>query len=214
MFLFIGLTGPLGSGKGTVAEILSALASEHGIKVICYSLSDEIRKELERKGIQAERDALRETANIFRSRRGNGVWASLVASRIADRLAVMEDEASEILVIIDAIRNPGEVYELRERFGDRFKLLGVTAPLEIIRENLQRRRRNDESERMLEDVRELQKVIEIEMGAGEPGFGHNVAACMKMTDWPSIHNDGSLAELEGKVRALADQHIFPLFAVD
>jgi dephospho-CoA kinase len=208
MVLLIGLTGPLGSGKSSVAEILSTLARERGIQVMSFSLSDEIRKEVKRQGVHLRRDALKQMANVFRSRIGNGVWALLVASRIEEHLAMVED--ADVLVLIDAIRNPGEVYELRTRFGNRFKLLGVTASFEGIRENLRRRSRSDEGVHVLGDERALQDLIESEMGSGEPSFGHNVEACMEMTDFPPIHNDGSLAALREKVRALADQQIFPL----
>lgn len=209
MVLLVGLTGPLGSGKGSVANTLSALAGEHGIRVAYYSLSDEIRGEIKRQETQLERDTLKRTADKFRSRMGNGVWASLVASRIEEYLAATEDVKT--LILVDAIRNTGEVRELRTRFGSRFKLLGVLAPSSTIRENLLRRRRIDESGWVLEDEQEIRRLIETEMGSGEPGFGHNVAACVEMADWPPIHNDGSLAELEGKVRLWAEQNILPLF---
>jgi dephospho-CoA kinase len=210
MRLYIGLTGPLGSGKSSAAEVISSLAGARGIEVAYFSLSDEIRKEVSRQGDQLRRDALKQTAHRFRSRRGNGVWAMVVASKIRERFTMTED--TKILVFIDAIRNPGEVYELRAHFGDRFKLLGITAPPEIIRENLRRRKRDDESRRILEDEMALQNLIKSEMGAKEPGFGHNVSACLEMADWPPIHNDGSLVEFEKKVRVLAEQHILPLLA--
>ena len=210
MILCVGLTGPLGSGKGSVAEILSTLARQRGLEVVYYSLSDEIRKEAERRGIQLERDALKQTANVLRSKLGNGVWAGLVASRIKEEhFVVIADK--DMLIIIDAIRNIGEVRELRAEFGNQFRLLAVTAPRGVIQENLLHRRREDESKRALLDTRELEKLIETEMGVGEPDFGHNVATCIEAADWPPIYNDGSLEDLRRKVLALAEQHIFVLF---
>ena len=164
MILCIGLTGSLGSGKGSVAEILSTLARERGLKVAYYSLSDEIRKEVERRGIQLERDALKQTANEFRSKFGNGVWARMVASKIKEEHLPIED--TQMLIIIDAIRNIGEVQELRLQFGDQFRLLAVTAPRQVIQENLLRRRRHDESKQALLDEGELGRLIETEMGVG------------------------------------------------
>jgi dephospho-CoA kinase len=208
MALFIGLTGAPASGKGAVADILSRAADERGIKVLRYSLSDEIRKELERMGIPLERDALKQRADELRARMGNGVLALLVGSRIADDLSLIEDD--KVLVLIDAIRNPGEVHELKERFGNRFKLLAVAAAPEVIRRRLLQRSRKDESQRVLRHELEIQKLIDTEMGVGEPGFGHHIAACMEMADWSPINNNGSLVELEEIVRAFADRHIFPL----
>lgn len=211
MALLIGLTGPLGSGKSSVARILSALARERGARVAYFSLSDEIRQEVSRREIHLKRGTLKRTADVFRSRIGNGVWALLIASRIGEYLAEIEDsEETAVLVLADSIRNPAEVYELRTRFGERFKLLGVTAAPETILENLRRRSRDDESQLLLENERALRNLIDSEMGSGEPGYGHNVEACLRMTDWPPIHNDGSLAKLEEKVHALAEQYILPL----
>jgi len=210
MILCVGLTGSLGSGKGSVAGTLLTFARERGLKVAYYSLSDEIRKEVERRGIQLERDALKQTANEFRSKFGNGVWARRVASKIKQEHLPMED--IQMLIIIDAIRNIGEVHELRMQFGNQFRLLAVTAPRQVIQENLLRRRRHDESKLALLDEGELGKLIETEMGVGEPDFGHNVAACIEAADWPPIQNDGTLEDLERKVILLAEQHIFPLFA--
>jgi len=207
MALLVGLTGPPGSGKGAVAEVLAEVAGQHGVRAEYFSLSREIRREVEREDIQLRRDALKSTAHLFRSRLGNGVWALLVASRIEELLKASDN--ANLLVIVDGIRNPGEVHELRTRFGDRFKLLSVVAPPEAIMRNLQHRGRKDEPKSILEDEEALQILIESEMGSGEPGFGHNITACMKMSDWPPIRNDGSLAELEDKVRALAEQHILP-----
>lgn len=211
MIVCLGITGPLASGKGSVAEVLSAIAHERGIKVAYYSLSDEIRKETERRGIQLERDALKQTANVYRSRLGNGVWAGLIASRIKEEHFASISDVNQ-LIIIDAIRNIGEVHELRTQFVNRFRLLAVTAPPEMIRRNLLRRGRSDESKRVLLDETEIENLIRTEMGAGEPGFGHNVAACIEEANWPPIHNDGSLEDLERKVRILADQEILALFS--
>jgi len=209
MILCVGLAGSLGLGKGSVADILSTLAREQGLKVAYYSLSDEIRKEVERRRIQLERDALQQTAHEFRSKLRNGVWAGLVASRIKEEHF---DRRHTDVIMIDAIRNIGEVHELRTQFGNQFRLLAVTAPRQVIQENLLRRRRHDEPKLALLDEGELGRLLETEMRVGEPDFGHNVAACIEVADWLPIRNDGTLEDLERKVILLAEQHIFPLFA--
>lgn len=209
MILLIGLTGPLGSGKGTAIEIISRLASAKGIRVVQVSLSDEIRNEVQRQGMEPGRDTLRQTANTFRERIGNGVWATLIASRIQDQLAFLDSE--DVLVLIDAIRNPGEVHEFRSRFGSRFRLLGITAPSQIIRRNLHGRRRSDEPSRVLENENEAEKTVRAEMGLGEPGFGHNVKVCLEMADWPVIHNTGSMQEFAMRIHTWAESSIMPVF---
>jgi hypothetical protein len=103
-----------------------------------------------------------------------------VASRIKEEhFTLIED--TQMLIIIDAIRNI-EMHELCTQFGNQFRLLVVTAPRQVIGENLLRRRRHDESKLALLDEGELGRLIETEMGVGEPDFGHNVAACIEVAD--------------------------------
>lgn len=209
--MIIGLTGPLGSGKGTVGDFLSELAQDHDVDVIRFSLSDEIRNELERRGVAPERSKLKQIADMFRARLGSGVWATLTASRIKDQIDGLENE--DLLFIVDGIRNPGEVNEFRSQFGNRFKLIGITASSEKISRFLQLRNRADEPQQILMDDNKLQKLIESEMGAAHlRDFGHNVAGCLEMADFPVIRNDETIAELHDKVHSLAEQHIFPWFA--
>jgi len=205
MAVFIGLTGPAGAGKGTIADTLSNVAKDRGIKVEKFSLSDEVRKESKREDKPMEREIFKQTANKFRSNFGNGVWARLVISRIEDQMLKSDDD--RILFIIDSIRNPGEVRELRSRFGDRFKLIGVSAPPKVVSGNLKRRKRSDESEKVLDDEQKLHDLHRTEMGAGEPEYGLNVSACIEMADLPVIYNDGSLADLERKTIELANEFI-------
>jgi len=104
-----------------------------------------------------------------------------VASKIKEEhFTLIKD--TQMLIIIDAIRNIGEVHEPRMQFGSQFRLLAVTAPRQVIQENLLRRRRHDESKLALLDEGELGRLIETEMRVGEPDFGHNVAACIKAAD--------------------------------
>ena len=210
MLLAIGVTGPPGAGKGSVIEIISTLAEECGLVTKYFSLSDELRREARRQGIQPERANLKRIGDDFRVRFGSQIWADLTAAKIENYLSTVEKDA--LLVFIDGLRNPAEVREIRRRFGGRFKLVGITAPSRDIQRNLKDRNRGDEEERVLEDERGLKELISAEMGQGEPEYGHNIAACLAMADWPLIHNDGSLAELQKKVRAFADQYIIPIIA--
>jgi len=106
--LVVGLTGPNASGKGEVAKFLAA----HGFGV--FSLSDVVREEATRHGLDHGRDSLIRIGVEMRARDGSGALARSVLPRL-DRLAV-----------VDSIRNPGEVEVLRTL--PRFLLLGVDAP--------------------------------------------------------------------------------------
>ncbi len=208
MNLLIGLTGPPGAGKGTLADILLSLAGQLGITAKYMSLSDSIRKEVSRQGLQFERDVLKKTADLFRERLGNGVWALLLASEIEEFLAT--SDGTNALIVIDGIRNPREVQVFRSQFGDQFKLLSVTAPPKVLQVNLQNRKRQDESKKVLEDSKALENLVAAEMGLGEPDFGHNIEACIEMADWPPISNTALLSEFEQKVKTFAKQQLLPI----
>lgn len=205
----IGLTGSLASGKTAVLGLLSSLALAQGINTLPYSLSDEVRSEVRRLGIPITRDVLKQTADSFRSAYGSGIWGARVAAKVQDDLLNLPEQ--RILVLVDGIRNPAEVDELRLCFGERFRLLAVNAPRDVLRSNLRRRKREDEAQRIVDDELELDKFIEKELGVGEPEYGHNVSACVELADYAPISNDGSLQDLESKIAKLANDYIFPLY---
>lgn len=215
MAIYIGLTGPLGSGKGTVADKLKKTATDRGLKVIYHSLSDEVRREVGRQGKKQDRRTLKEMADKFRLKVGSGAWAKSVAYTIKNETSDFPaSDFSHLLVIIDGIRNPKEVFELRSQFGDRFKLLAIMAPTETIQGNIQRRNRKDEGEHVLTNDKKILELYESEMGASQPVHGHNVAACVDLADLPILNNDGTISVLEEKVISFVEHFILPLLQVD
>ena len=122
--MIIGLTGPNGSGKGTVAKLLA----EMGFQV--HSLSDVIREELARRGEAPTREALTRMGNALRTRHGPGVLAERIDARLTP----------EVNHVVDSIRNPAEVEVLRRRHPD-FVLVRVDADAALRFARLQARRR-------------------------------------------------------------------------
>ena len=115
--MIIGLTGKNGSGKGTAAEYLVKKKFRY------YSLSDELREVLKKKDLAATRENLIEAGKLVRQKEGLGFLANLVLKKCA----------GEKNVVIDSIRNPGEVRELRKKKG--FVLIAIDAP---VRERFER----------------------------------------------------------------------------
>ena len=116
----IGLTGPFGSGCTTAAAVLSDHAS-FSTRV----LSSEIRDEWARLHGNQEpaRGDLQKLGNQMRIDAGNpGVLAHLACESFGG-----SPEAVDRLVL-DGIRNVGEVQYLRERFGHRFYLVALECP--------------------------------------------------------------------------------------
>lgn len=111
--MVIGLTGANGSGKTTLAAHLKDKGFYY------FSLSDEIRAELERDGLPATRENLIEKGNWLRRTYGTNVLAARTARRVQpDRNYV-----------IDSIRHPSEVETLRTL--PHFYLFRIDAPIEV-----------------------------------------------------------------------------------
>ena len=107
--MIIGLTGRNASGKTELSEYLKKRGFEY------YSLSDEIREEIRRRGLQITREVLIVIGNELRSSFGAGVLAERILQRVGhDRNCV-----------VDSIRNPSEVAVLKRR--PDFTLLAVQA---------------------------------------------------------------------------------------
>jgi dephospho-CoA kinase len=108
--MILGLTGTNGSGKTSVADYLQ----QRGY--LYLSLSDEIRKELDVRGLPPTRDNLMRVGNELRADFG----ASVLARRVREKLLEGQD------YVIDSIRNPSEVAALRTLA--EFRLVHFDAP--------------------------------------------------------------------------------------
>jgi dephospho-CoA kinase len=177
--LHIGLTGSMGSGKGEVVHILSQM----GFAVT--SLSDMVRLEGRKRYGEPTRQQLQDTGNDLRRLGGAGVLGRLVADQI--------DQEPPGRWLIDGIRNPAEVAQLRRLVP--FHLLGIRARREVLIERLLCRKRSDD----LADEVELGRRLDREWGIGEPEDGQQVGPTMALAD-AFIDNDGSLDELAGHLR--------------
>jgi dCMP deaminase len=139
--MIIGLTGKNGAGKTEVCEYLKKRSFEY------YSLSDEIREEATRKGLEVTREVLIEVGNELRQKHGPGILAERILARLQ----------SDRNCVVDSIRNPSEVDVLKTR-GD-FTLLAVQAD-ETIRFERSRNRGREAAAQTLqqflaEEAREL-----------------------------------------------------------
>ncbi|MBI3282689.1 AAA family ATPase [Candidatus Curtissbacteria bacterium] len=108
--IVIGLVGPIASGKGVIAKYLKELGFSH------QSLSDRLREEFARRGASSERFSLQDLGNELRQIHGNAVLAELSIAKL---------KGDEEYVVIDSIRNPGEIEYLRSSL-DIF-IIGVDA---------------------------------------------------------------------------------------
>ncbi len=175
--MFIGLTGYMGSGKGEITKILE----KEGYKYIL--LSNAVREEATRRGVEHTRENLQEVGNSLRKEFGAGVLGLKIREKI-------KLEGGENWVI-DGIRNPAEIDELKKLA--EFYLVGVMANKELLVKRIISRAR--ESDVKVEA--EILAKIEREEGKGEPSDGQQVRKCLERVDYLII-NEGTLEDLQKK----------------
>ncbi len=176
--LCIGLTGRMASGKGEVVRLLEDRAFQY------ISLSDIVRREAARGGSPVSRGNMQDIGNRLRAEGGAGVLGRLVREAV--------ETAAAAHWVIDGIRNPAEVLELRKIRA--FFLIGIDSSLPVILERMKKRRRAGDAD----SEAELQGALEREWGRGEPAGGQQVGPTLAMADFV-IDNNGTMAELEARL---------------
>ena len=171
----IGLTGRNASGKGTVATILQNRSFEY------HSLSDVLRDELSKRGMDESREELTKLGNELRESGGPGVLADLVIDRIK----------SPNNHIVDSIRNPFEVESLARKYEKHtFCLISVDAKPEIRFQRLMKRSRSGDSTTWNQFL--AQEALE--EGSDDPNK-QQLFSTMEKADF-SVENSGTLKDLE------------------
>jgi dephospho-CoA kinase len=176
----VGLTGTMGSGKQTVMQLIMK-------RVSCYhvTLSDVIRGEIEKKRGEMSREVLQNMGNEMRQKYGNHILALLAIEYLP---------RDKNMIVVDGIRNPGEVEYLKKKFGSDFSLISVDAPAEARFQRIQGRKDPKDPQ----TLEEFKKADARDKGQGEPPHGQHVGACVKMADF-KITNSGTPKQLGQQV---------------
>ena len=183
--LCIGLTGRMASGKGEAVRILNG----YGFRYI--SLSDIVRDEAAKVDPRVSRSQMQDIGNRLRREGGAGVLGRMVRERVAAE--------NEKRWVIDGIRNPAEVLELKKI--DDFFLIGIASAMANIMARLKERGRATD----VTAEKELRASLDREWGNGEPEGGQQVGRCLAMADF-TVANDGTLAELKTRLDAVAEKN--------
>lgn len=182
--MILGVSGPNSAGKGEVVAYLEARS------FYPLSLSDAIRDELRRHGIDETRERMIETGRALRAEHGAGVLAARLAAKIQpDRNYV-----------IDSIRHPAEVEALRA-LGAKFQLLWVDADPMLRFERMRARGRPG-------DPDSLERLLTLE---GRERGSEDVAmqqldAVALLAD-VQLRNDGDLAGLHEQVQRVLESSL-------
>ncbi len=163
----IGITGTLGAGKGTVVKYL---VSKKGFTH--YSVRDYIRLELENRNMPVNRDTLTAMANSLRAKHG----APYLVEQLFKKARAKNQNS-----IIESIRNPGEIENLRQ-YTDFF-LLAVDADARLRYKRI--RSRNSETDQV--SYHKFMQNEEREMHSTDPN-NQNLFACIHVADYVIVNN--------------------------
>lgn len=172
--MVIGLTGPNASGKGEAALYIKSKS------FIYSSLSDILREEAGKLGIEPLRENLIKLGNDLRRERGASVLALRAIKSFEERKSY----------IVDSIRNPAEIEALRK--VKDFVLIGVDAPVEMRFKRSLERRRSGDAETLEDFIKKEKKENRYN------SENQQLKKCLGMAD-VIIINDGTIEGLHGKI---------------
>lgn len=175
--IIIGITGYIGSGKGTVVDYLT---KTKGLKH--FSARAFITKEVEKRGLPVIRENMSNVSDNLRQKHS--------PSFIIESL-YHEAKKSGVDCIIEAIRTPGEVDALRN-IG-HFYLFAVTADLPLRYERIVLR--GNETDHISFDT--FAEQDRREATSTDPNK-QNVDACIKKAD-VVFNNNGTIEELHEEI---------------
>lgn len=185
MTIILGLTGPIASGKGTLADRLKSKG------YVCISLSEEVRKEARCRGLPLIREVLQNIGDDLRIEFGN----EILARRISKSIDELRTRGETQKIIIDGLRNPGEIFWLRKQYGMR--VIGITADPEIrFQRVFERSKPSDPITR-----EDFGKAEQRDRGIGQTESGHQVDACLVLADIV-IENNGTYEELDENLQEI------------
>jgi dephospho-CoA kinase len=179
--MIIGVTGTNGSGKGTVVDYLVTKGFVH------YSARDFIAEEIQKRGLEVNRDTLRMVANDLRQKNGP-------AFIIESLYAKAQEKGGD--AVIESIRNIGEAAFLKEHGA---VLLATDASRQLRYERITLRG-------SATDHISYEKFCEQEdreLDAPDP-WDMSVFGVMQMADY-TIMNIGTPADLPPRIDAIVDR---------
>jgi len=178
--MILGLTGKNASGKGKVAEYLKTKG------FVYYSLSDALREEATKLGLDHSRNNLIKLGNELRDKNGPEFLAQQINKKI------IENKNS----VIDSIRSPYEAKELLK--NKNFLLIGIDAPIELRFKRLLERNRAGDAK----TIEEFKQQEEKENTSNETA--QQLDATFSLAE-KIINNDDSLEKLHKKIDDLLEE---------
>jgi dephospho-CoA kinase len=185
--IIIGITGTIGSGKGTVVDYS---VSKYGFAH--YSARKFITEELSRRGLPETRDNMRVVANELRAEFG----PSYVAEQLYNRALEADTNA-----VIESLRNPQEITALKEK-DNKFYMLAVDSDPKVRYDRIINRNSSTDNinfEKFLADE-------QIEMANPDPN-GQKIMECINIADY-KIDNSSSIEALQTQVDSIMSKLLY------
>jgi hypothetical protein len=176
----IGITGTIGSGKGTIVDFL---INTWGFKHL--SVRDYLLEIIAERGLVANRDSMVLVANELRA---NHVPSFIIDELYRKAIALNTD------CIIESIRTPGEIDSLRKK--ENFHLFAVDADPKIRFDRITIRNSVTDNINFEEFVANEQR----EMTSTDPNH-QNLQRCIQMADF-NFDNNGSIEDLHHQVEKI------------
>ncbi|KKP86128.1 MAG: hypothetical protein UR89_C0032G0011 [Candidatus Roizmanbacteria bacterium GW2011_GWA2_35_8] len=181
--VYVGVVGQIAVGKGVLVDYL--------IKKLdfkSFSLSSILHIELQKKGIEEfTRKTLQDMGDELRRKSGDEV--------LAWRAIEVLKRQKESHVVIEGIRNPGEIEYLKK--NPAFVLIGVKASRELRFKRLKERAKPWDPKTWNDFV----KVDRRDLGVGQKKSGQQVGKCLAYCDYALVNNK-DVEEFEKKIRKL------------
>ena len=184
--IIIGVVGQIASGKGILVKYLT-----EKFDFVSFSLSSILHDELKKKGIKEfTRKTLQDMGDGLRRRYGDEV----LAKRAINVLKAQKKGQ----VVIEGIRNPGEIEFLKKNLS--FVLIGVKAKRELRFERLLSRAKHWDPKTWTDFV----KVDRRDIGVGQKKSGQQVGKCLAYCDYV-LTNNKDFKDFQRKVEKLLDK---------
>ena len=181
--IIIGITGTLGAGKGTIVDYL---VTQKGFKH--FSVREFIVEEIERRGIEVNRDSMTEVGNDLRAKNS--------PAYIAEQL-YYKAKTSGKNSVIESLRTEGEIRSLQSK--GNFYLFAIDADPKTRFERVQVRGSSTDKV----DFKTFLANEKREMQSNDPNK-QNLSKCRELADFV-LNNDGSIAELNNQVEEIINE---------
>ena len=189
--MYIGLVGQIASGKG---ELKNYLVDKLGFA--SFSLSSLLHEDLKKQGvIEFTRETLQDIGDELRKKYGDAILAKRAIEKMNNGELKIKNK-----IIIEGIRNPGEIEYLKKL--SHFVLIGVKAKRELRFKRLLARNKKWDPKTWNEFV----TVDRRDLGIGQIKEGQQVGKCLSYCDY-ILTNNKDIGDFHRKVKKLIEKII-------